>query len=176
MPGWEGLGSTDAPWVLLHPLTPNGCSRPCRLWQQPVEGKLCKTCPRELPGIPDCLLWSAFGGYMKAKPALRRSLWLPQLPPAPALGLPAPCPVPGLCWQQNHPIQSTPGPPRREKKQSTIRDVTVPLCRRWGWELILPLTGEMERLRLTKQLHKNSRRTMIEITSSLKLLSNPTHE
>lgn len=180
MSGWEGLSSTDAPWGLLHPPIPNGCYRPCRLWQQLVKRKLCKTCPRELPGIPDYLLWSGFGGYIKAKQVFCKSLWcrhrLPQLPlhpgqpqplPTSCPGAAAPWPGRGLSWHQSL---------AHREKQSTIRDVAAPLCRHWGWELILPLTGEMERLCLTKQLHNNSRRTMIEITSSLKLLSNPTHE
>lgn len=91
------LGSTRG--GLLHPLIPNGCYRPCRLWQQRVERKLCKTRPRELPGIPDCLLWSGFGGYIKAEQVLCKSLWrrhwLPQPPSTSCPGAGSSLPSPG---------------------------------------------------------------------------------
>lgn len=137
-----------------------------------------KHAPGKLPGIPDYLLWSSFGGYIKAKRVLCESLWCRHCRHQPPLH-PLPWGCPGAHWPgRGFPGSRTPRTPRpsRREKQSTIRDVAVPLCSRRGWELILPLTGEMERLRLTKQLHNNSRGTMIEIKSSLKLLSNPTHE
>lgn len=179
MPGWEVLGSIHAPRGLLHPLTPNGCYRPCRLWQQLVEGKAMQNMPR---GNCQASRITFFGVVLEV--TLRQNEFSARVCGAGTAGTspplhPLPWGCPGAHWPgRGFPGSRTPRTPRpsRREKQSTIRDVAVPLCSRRGWELILPLTGEMERLRLTKQLHNNSRGTMIEIKSSLKLLSNPTHE